>query len=177
MSKAEWAAWAQVGVGALAIFAAWKAVQAAHRLATEGRKSERRNDRLTNEFFEVDLLYRQLHTLVQAGEQLVRELEPGRDIDSVKLALFTSLTRPILQASYGGHSVAELVDPLALIQLNMRKAHDALHRHVELTRRRSSVGHSKAKDEAVAGVEAARAELPKFDAWLVRQSKHLRDVM
>lgn len=175
MTKSEWAAWAQVFVGIVAIWAAWKAVQAAHRLAVESRKVNRRTDRLTDNFHEVDKLYMRLFALVRAGEGIAENLNSGQPVEKAERTRFEALAKTITDANYGDFPVMELVEPLTTIQLHLRSSLDAMNRHDELHRRRASRGFEEAAADAASALASAMAELPKFDRWLVQQSRHLGD--
>jgi len=177
MTKAEWASWTQVMVSAVAIFAAWKAVQAAHQLAIQSRRDERRTTPLLDNFRLVDKLYAQLHNLVLTCEEIAGTLQTDQKADQQALLRFETLARPVLKADYGAHPVDELVEPLAVFQHEIGRFAATIDRLDMLHRRRATSGYEEAVQEAQLAAAAARAQLPKFDGWLGRQVSILKDLL
>lgn len=163
MTKIEWATWMQVGVGVLAVYAAVRAVRAAHELATSARDQEKTKELMAD----VEKEYRRFRTLHERFEQASKDLAEKQSINAVPVDRLKELARPVLATDYAVFKVDRLIDPLIDFQEALRAAVGALERMESF--RRKGVQSELPIDGYVSAVKKMEALLPVFDGWLARR--------
>jgi hypothetical protein len=167
MTKVEWATWLQVGVGALAVLGAVRAVRAAHELALSAKREEWRMQN-RHKFLEgVGGDYVRLLTLHKEFETIAGTLRSSGDFTNVSLLNLRAMVPPVLSKDYAGSDALPLVPTFIDIQHQVRAAWEALGHMQELHRRRIDT-HTKFPAYLKA-VERFGQLLPEIEKFVMRR--------
>lgn len=142
MTKAEWASWAQVFVSLVAIYAALRAVYAAHKLSMKAMDIEHRRSQATKQAESlqatqrlVDAEGQRVAKIRDALKPIDRELSDGRTLDYERYETLKMICRAFLATDYSSFEVVDLIESLIQSQRAMREALQGLGRIAEAERR------------------------------------------